>query len=283
MNHEASTAPLTIIRNDLPLSIDVYGFNPAAGAVQARFAGTVDPGDVGKFPIVDPFVRVLLTASGAIVSMTPRTEQVTTPTTIIVDALILTGPFMISPPPQISQERLMPPDSQPWAVGVGEWVTASDDGNVRITFTREQFWRKSPESFSLPPKSFVQKTMTQVSGRTGTSSTSEQIRAELGMSVSAGWGPFSAAASASLSASSQRTDTVTIHEGSSVAIDQFISNDTAAPVVVCFWQLIERLRLLKSGDVTEPDGSTRNLDVCIAAVDSGIVPMIPMSFSPAPV
>ncbi|MFZ5673108.1 MAG: hypothetical protein ACOZAM_09100 [Pseudomonadota bacterium] len=254
---------ITSVPNYLPLDIDVFGFNPVAADNKAVFMGSVKPDRIGKFPITEPYVRVTLAASGAIVREVARLGL----TEVLVDPLTLTGPFNIPSPPVPGNDQPIPPDSVPWLVGIGSWsVTAGDATGV--VFTREQYWHKSPESFSLPPNSYVQKTLQQTSGRTKTSSTAEDMRSLLGLTAGAGWGPFSATASVSLSTMSQRTDTVTIREEASSSIDQFFSNQSSQPVVVCFWQLIERIRLLKG-------------EKCVAAVDAGVLPLIPMSFSPS--
>ena len=256
-------ASSTNVKNDLPLKVDVFGFDPDVSTREARFAGSVDANDDADFPITEPYVRVTLAASGAIVCEVALLAQIS----VLVDALVLTSPFKIPPPPVPSDSHPIPPDSLPWLVGIGSW-TIEDVNPKVITFTREQFWHKSPESFSLPPNSYVQKTLSQTSGRTKTSSTADEMRSLLGVTATAGWGPFSAAASASLSSTSQRTDTVTIREESSSTVDQFFNNDSNQPVVVCLWQMIERIRLLKG-------------DICVAAVDAGVVPLIPTSFTPS--
>jgi hypothetical protein len=263
MSIPLDAANLTSVKNELPLKVDVFGFDPVLSTREARFAGSVDANDDADFPITEPYVRVTLAASGAIVCEMARLAQIT----VLVDALVLTSPFRIPPPPVPSNSHPIPPDSVPWLVGIGSWTVEGVNPKV-ITFTREQFWHKSPESFSLPPNSYVQKTLSQTSGRTKTSSTAAEMRTLLGMTVTAGWGPFSAAASASLSSTSQRTDTITIREESSSNVDQFFNNESNQPVVVCFWQMIERIRLLKG-------------ETCAAAVDAGVVPMIPTSFTPS--
>jgi hypothetical protein len=264
MSTALDAADLTLVPNNLPLVIDVFGFDPARTTRQAIYMGSVDPSKVGKFPITEPFVRVTLATSGAIVREVARTAQIT----VLVDALVLTSPFKIPPPPVPSNSHPIPPDSMPWLVGIGSWTVGSVADPTVITFTREQFWHKSPESFSLPPNSYVQKTLSQTSGRTRTSSTAAEMREMLGITAVAGWGPFSAAASASLSSTSQRTDTITIRDEASSSVDQFFNNDSNQPVVVCLWQMIERIRLLKG-------------EICVAAVDAGVVPLIPTSFTPS--
>jgi hypothetical protein len=244
------------VENLLPLIIDVFERNPTSNGT--RYLGTVKPTQTLTFGAFQPSIRVLVNGSGSIIvdRDLPLAEPV-----LSVDPLILRSPNHLPAPVAPSVAMPIPPDSVPYLVGVGRYRPESD----AIVFAREQFWHKAPESFGLPPRSSLQKILRQTSGRTASSSTSEQVTTDLSLTAGAGWGPFSAAASASLSTTSQRTDTVTIREESASTVVQTFINESDAAVVVCLWQLVDRIRVFKGG-------------ASVANVDNGLIPLIPMSY-----
>lgn len=246
------------VQNALPLAIQVFERDPSTG--EARYRETLAEGQAKTITTLAPTLRILLAADGAIVCDVPL--PITTQK-LVIESTKLTGPNRVPPPVGPSASLLIPPDSVPWVVGVGLY---GSDPAKPIVFLREQFWRKGPESFSLPPQSSLQKILRQTSGRTATSSTTAEVTKELSLQATAGWGPFSATVSASLSTTSQRTDTLTVREESTASIEQAFSNDTDNSVLVCLWQLVERIRVVKSGKLA-------------AAIDNGLLPLIPLSYT----
>ena len=244
------------VDNQLAIPIDVFGRDPTTN--RTSYAGTLKPTQSKTFAIAESALRVLVTGQGSIVL---DRDVAAISGTLTIDPLILTSPNHLPPPTAPSVAMPIPPDSVPWVVGVGRFGAIADG----IVFLREQFWHKGPESFALPPRSSLQKILRQTSGRTSSSSTSDQVTQELSLTAGAGWGPFSAAASASFSTTSQRTDTVTIREESSSAIVQTFRNDADTAVVVCLWQLVDRIRVFKK-------------DKAVAAIDNGQIPLIPLSY-----
>jgi hypothetical protein len=258
------------IVNGLPVDIDVLDVVVAADPPTVEFLKTVEPGTVYKSSKgadkPGHKVRVMLTLTGAFVADVDATAGKTTEVT--VDEL--TAPNHVPPPPDASDDQPVPIDTLPCLVGIG--ARAAD--TYTVTLLREQFWGKAPESLSLAPNSTLQKILTQTSGRTKTSSTSEEVSKQLDLSVSAGWGPFSAYASASLSTTSQRTDTLTIQDETTSTVVQTFTNPTSSSVVIYMWQLIDRIHVIKRAN----DKSTS----WRGAVDVASTPLIPLSYMPPP-
>ncbi|HTE86548.1 MAG TPA: hypothetical protein VK821_17645 [Dehalococcoidia bacterium] len=247
------------VQNELPVTIEVYERDPSSG--RTRFLDSIDAGQAKILNTIQASIRVVVAESAAIILDRPLPIV----GKLVVDSIVLTAPNSIPPPPSPSAALLIPPDPAAYLVGIGAYATKP---KPPIVLLREQFWRKGPESFSLPPRSSIQKILRQTSGRTATSSTTDEVTKALSLQASAGWGPFSAAASASLSTTSQRTDTLTVREESSASIVQTFSNETDLPVIVCLWQLVDRIRVVKEGK-------------SVAAVDCGLLPLIPLTYQPS--
>ncbi|GAA1758806.1 hypothetical protein GCM10009747_17050 [Agromyces humatus] len=253
----AEPAPIVVtVSNLLSLAVDAFAVSTVDGVTVVRFIETVEPGGGTKVLVSEPTIRLAVHTSGAII-----VEDYASKATLTAAPWTLAAPNTVPPPPVASAAQPLPTDTAPWLVGIGRFPTPKD-AKVVVTFTREQFWRKTPDSFSLPPGARLEKLLRQSSGVSSSSSKSEEATKEIGFDISAGWGPFSASASASMSETSQRTDTVSVREESTSTVVQTFTNASTKPVVVNFWQLIDRI-------------SVRKNDKIVASVDNGNLPLVP--------
>lgn len=253
------------VTNDLLVEIDVFELIPGTTPAAVRFLESVLPSATKPFAVpssANPLNRIMVSETGALVA----DVSVVANQTIRIKVDDLKAPNHIPPPPAASSNVPVPLDTPPYLVGVG--VHNTKDLPQRVLL-REQFWRKAPDSLSLSPHSSLQKSLTQTSGRTATSSTSNELSQALDVEVSAGWGPFSASASAAFSSMSQRTDTITVTEESTASVVQTFTNDSPDSLVVYMWQLMDRIHVFKG-------------TAYAGAVDVGTLPYIPLTFKPAP-
>ena len=253
----AEPAPIVVtVSNLLSLAVDAFAVSTVDGVTLVRFLETVEPGGGAKVLVSESTVRLTVHTSGAII-----VEDAASKATLTAAPWTLTAPNTVPAPPTATAEQPLPTDTAPWLVGIGRFPTPNDSAVV-VTFTREQFWRKTSDSFSLPPGARLEKLLRQSSGVTSSSSKSDVATDEIGFDISAGWGPVSASASASMSETSQRTDTVSVREESTSTVVQSFANSSTKPVVVNFWQLIDRI-------------SVRKNDKVVVSVDNGNLPLVP--------
>ena len=98
------------------------------------------------------------------------------------------------PSPSLSGSPL-PGDSPPIVVGTGMLAK-------NYIVVRTQHWQKSTDSYSLPGCSGLSVTQTQTSGVTRSTSLMSEVAGAVDVTTSLGWGPISAALSASMSRTS---------------------------------------------------------------------------------
>lgn len=152
----------------------------------------------------------------------------------------LVAPNDIGPPPQRTGTMLIPPD------GPRILIEAALAANG-VLVQREQYWRMANSSYSL---AVGESKVIQYVTRTGveqTSSSQSTIAAELGASVTAGWGPVSASISASLSTTSTTSRGFTVTQQQSVDVVTELDNTTQSDITVFQWQLIDEVTVVKNG------------------------------------
>jgi hypothetical protein len=150
-----------------------------------------------------------------------------------VDYTLLVDPNDIGAPPVPTAAMLIPPDSPRILVGCSQLA----DGK---TVLREQFWDRQPDSLTLAPGEQKTITTTVTTGRQETSTHESTLAASLNMSASAGFGPFSASVSSSLSMTSRTFQQVTVSEQNTAYFSDVLTNPyTDQPCLVLRWQLTD--------------------------------------------
>ncbi|MFF2040622.1 hypothetical protein ACFVVX_09360 [Kitasatospora sp. NPDC058170] len=212
----------------------LYGRNPRTGKLAAGYPGQVlEPGATITWTTVDPadcFVAKV-GYSGAFVTAWRAGEANAAVT--ITDRELL-DPDDIGETPVPTGSVLVPPNGPRVLVGAG----VLPNGN---SVTREQFWQRLPESYSLAAGEEKTVNHTQTQGMQETSSDSKTVSASVSASASAGWGPFSASVNASLSTSSTKSQQVSVSTQTTGFTSNQYTNDTSHGWMCLFWQLMDTL------------------------------------------
>ncbi|MET8702944.1 hypothetical protein ABZW10_29395 [Kitasatospora sp. NPDC004723] len=212
----------------------LYGRNPRTRKLTPGHPGQVlDPGASATWTNLAPSYYFVAKAgySGAFAAVW-RADQDDA-------AVTLTGRDLLDPDdlgetPAPTRAVIVPPNGPRILVGAG----TLPNGNP---VTREQFWQRLPESYSLAAGEEKTVNYTQTQGMQSNSSDTRTVTASVSASASAGWGPFSASVSASLSKSSTRTQQVTVSTQTTSFTSNQYSNDTAHGRMCLFWQLTDVL------------------------------------------
>lgn len=109
--------------------------------------------------------------------------------------------------------------------------------------SREQYWQRMPNSYSLAPREKRTVSYTVTSGMTSTSSDQKTSEETAGASIGAGWGPFSAHVSSQLSHSSTSDQSVTITSQTTSYNQNQYENLTDSSQYVLVWQLTDELTI----------------------------------------
>ncbi|MER7950630.1 hypothetical protein ABTY59_24895 [Streptomyces sp. NPDC096079] len=154
-------------------------------------------------------------------------------------AVTLTGRDLLDPDdigevPVPTGSMIIPPNGPRILVGAG--VLRKD----RFV-TREQFWQRLPNSYSLAAGEEKVVNYTQTQGMQESSSDARTVTGSVSSSASAGWGPFSASVNASLSTSSTKTQQVTVSTQTTSFTSNSYSNDTSHGWLCLYWQLTDTL------------------------------------------
>ena len=165
-----------------------------------------------------------------------------------VDKTLLVKPNDVGAFPKPSGDILIPSDSARIMVGSGTLA------NKKI-MTREQYWMRSPDSYTLAPNEKRTIGYTTTSGMQTTTSVEQEIASSLGLSASAGWGPISASVSASLSTSSRTMQQVAITTESTRYETVELSNPDNTPRLYLRWQLMEILSIFSVDTEIRPVAS----------------------------
>jgi hypothetical protein len=134
--------------------------------------------------------------------------------------------------PVPTPSTMIPVDSPRVLVACG---TASNGNYI----TREQYWRRTSDSYALAPGQKHTVGFSTTSGMEQTSSTQNEVSQQLGLSASAGWGPVSASVSASLSMNSTTFQQVTVTTETTRYETIELENKTTKVQVILKWQLID--------------------------------------------
>ncbi|UUN30290.1 hypothetical protein [Streptomyces sp. FIT100] len=212
----------------------LYGRNPRTQKFAPGHPGQVlDPGATATWKNIDRSYYFVAKAgySGAFAAVWRATEDNA--------AVTLTGRDLLDPDdigetPVPTSSVIIPPNGPRILVGAG----VLPNGN---SVTREQFWQRLPESYSLAAGEEKNVNYTQTQGMQASSSDTKTVTASVSASASAGWGPFSASVNASLSKSSTRTQQVTVSTQTTSFMSNQYTNDSSHGRMCLFWQLTDVL------------------------------------------
>ncbi|MFC5804980.1 hypothetical protein [Streptomyces formicae] len=154
--------------------------------------------------------------------------------TVTITGRDLLDPDDIGEIPVPTSSMVIPPNGPRILVGAGVLQ------NGRFV-TREQFWQRLPESYSLAAGETKSVNYTQTQGMQASSSDSKTVTASVSASAGGGWGPFSASVNASLSQSSTRTQQMTVSTQTTTFTSTQYDNETAHGQMCLFWQLTDVL------------------------------------------
>lgn len=115
--------------------------------------------------------------------------------------------------------------------------------------TREQFWLRQPDSFSLAASEERTVSITVSRGLQRTSSQTDTFATAIGTTTGAGWGPVSASISANLSYSATSFQQVTVSEETTVYEAKTLKNGQPHPVMFLIWQLIDVITVYSADEV----------------------------------
>lgn len=245
------------VQNNLPVPLYIYGVNTAGELIlcwefndnnQPVGPLLFKPGVPTPLTLVTKAYYIVRTAfSGAFVCLLYNT---TTPSgkapPIIIGPANLVPPNLIGRHPGPNTNMPIPPDSPRVLVGVG--ATPTSPANV---ITREQFWQRMGDSYTMAPGTKRVVSTTLVSGMQNTSSHEESMSKSLGLSSSFGWGPVSASLSANLSSSSSSMQQVTIStESTQYESLELHNQSTTDTQLILRWQLVDVMTIYQT--VTPP-------------------------------
>jgi hypothetical protein len=251
---EASNVLDTVnVRNELAVPISLYWLDHEGRQLTAgQGAGTAVNGEgriIGAGETV-PLSKalaghyvVLASASGAFVG----TLDIKTGTReCSITSGMLVAPNEIGSFPKPTPSMLIPIDSPRVLVACG--VAAS--GNV---VTRDQYWRRTPDSFALAPGQSHTIGFSSTSGLQETTSEQSTVAASLGVSASGGWGPISASVSASLSGTSTSFHQVTVTSEIRRFETIVLKNESKTASQLFFkWQLMDVVTVFDKTDRLKP-------------------------------
>jgi hypothetical protein len=154
---------------------------------------------------------------------------------------IITNPNEIGMYPEPSGTVLIPEDGKRILVGYG----TTFNGNA---ITREQFWKRSADSFVLARDEEYTIGFSTTSGMQKTTSEQDTISKSLGASSSMGWGPISASISASLSVNSTTFQQITVSTETTRYTTINITNKDHYPVMYLVWQITDVITIFDTGN-----------------------------------
>jgi hypothetical protein len=173
-------------------------------------------------------VLIVSSVSGAFVTVLTLDGPATY--TIAGDAHV--APNNIGSPPQAGHV-LIPTDSQRVLVGSGRLR----DGSL---VTREQYWRRSDDSFVIGAGETRTASTTTTVGMQQTTSSLSTVSASVDTSATAGWGPVSASVSASLNATSTAYQQLDLTSESTSYVSNTIDNGAGQTAMAYMrWQLMD--------------------------------------------
>ncbi|MEW1911320.1 hypothetical protein AB0442_23215 [Kitasatospora sp. NPDC085895] len=162
---------------------------------------------------------------------------------VTVNCADMLNPNDIGAVPLPNSSVLIPPDGPRVVVGCG----VLSNGSV---VAREQYWQRTPESYSIAKGEVRQENYTVTTGMEATSSQETTLAASLNVGASAGWGPISASMSAALNASATSFQSITTTtEQTSYIAETYDNTGGSHPDTYFYWQLTNVVTIF------DPNGS----------------------------
>lgn len=162
-----------------------------------------------------------------------------------VDRTLLVRPNDVGKFPIPSEDILIPSDSVRILVGYG----VAPNKNP---MTREQYWKRGSDSYTLAPGETRTVGTTTTSGMQTTTTAEQEVATALGMSATAGWGPISASVSASVNVASRSMQQVVVSTETTRYETLELANSDNTPKLFLRWQLMDVLTVFGKEDLTRP-------------------------------
>lgn len=238
------SVPVKLVRlNDKAKQVLVSN-RPSEDVIRAGIGKTVDS-------LAKNYIMVLNNLTGSFITLFEVPESDRPPVEFKIDPTRLSPPNNIGIFPEPNREVIIPPDSPRVLVGCGVLKgsgSTAADGNIIV---REQYWERMSDSYSLAAGEQKTLSSTTTEGTETTSSSTSEMAVSLGLDASAGWGPVSASASATLSSEASHFQQVTVTEQSTLFASDTLSNETADAVMYLKWQLTDVITVFTSTGVAK--------------------------------
>jgi len=224
---------------DIDLDVMLVARNQHHGAMQLNRLDSVKAGGRGK-PLeiaVPTEIAAFASATGAFVAAV----TLGTAAEVKFHCDMIARPNDIGAPPAPSERGPIPLNSARVLVACARTASGA-------TLIREQFWRRTADSYSLAPKETRITSFRVATGVERTSSRQEDVSASLGLSAGISWGPISASVSASLNSTSSTLQSVSLFNHQSVSTtDTVTNNDPHRDMTVLQWQLVDVINIFRDG------------------------------------
>lgn len=149
-------------------------------------------------------------------------------------------PNSFGPPPDLKDWQVIPPNSPRVCVG---WGSIALKGFTNGWVIHDQYWAVQSSSYSLVPRQKRRTLVELVTGLQDTTSDTKTVEASLGVSLSGGWGPVSAAINASLSMSTTHEHTVSLTQQTTTTSEDTVQSASDKPIQVVYWGLVDSYAL----------------------------------------
>ena len=155
----------------------------------------------------------------------------------------------IGAPPSPTTAQLLPPNPDHVVKAIVPYSFQDSSNNtIERVIIREQYWRRSPESYSLAPGQSLSLSVTEKTGVDTTSSTSVEVGLELGMEVSGkqkfGWGEVAAKITGKLETKAKYAQQVVISSEETVQTTQTWTNTGPNAKLYLVWELIDEYTIV---------------------------------------
>ena len=230
------------ITNALQCHLNIYLMGPD-GQRTYLYPALVDAGAVSikdarinQYYVLTSYIS---DAFAAVIQVTAAGQAFT------INTSMLLGPGDIGPIPKPTEGIVVPPDSPRVLVGSANvsHVQPGKDAPWKC-LTREQFWKRSLDSYALAPKQKLSINYTTTTGMQDSTSTQQSLAESLGLNVGAGWGAISAGISGSLSSTSAFLQQITLTTQSTRFDAMTVENPTTDSQMYLRWQLVDVVQII---------------------------------------
>lgn len=202
--------------------------------------------DGGAVPIKGACVGQYYVLTSYISDAFATVVQVTAPKqALTIDPSMLLAPGDIGPLPAPTDQIIVPQDSPRVLVGAAR-VSRAVGGKdpIGTCLTREQYWKRSMDSYVLAPGQTLSINYTTTTGIQDSTSKQDTIAKSLGLSAGIGWGAISAGISGSLSSTSTVLQQITLNTQNTRFDSMTVNNPTADSQMFVRWQLVDIVQVL---------------------------------------